>query len=97
MWNLTSGHTQFRRTTHFFGVDGYRDEIWALGLRNPWGFAFDSETGDFYIPDVGNYDREEVNFPTGWKPWGRELRMAQHGGIQMCTFLASAGPAVRRL
>ena len=47
-------------------IDGYRDEIWALGLRNPWGFAFDRQTGDLYIPDVGNQEREEVNYqPAG--------------------------------
>ena len=45
----------------FVQVEGYRDEIWALGLRNPWGFAFDKETGDLYIPDVGAFTREEVN------------------------------------
>ena len=46
----------------FIGVEGYRDEIWALGLRNPWGFAFDKLTGDLYFPDVGNAKREEVNY-----------------------------------
>ncbi len=46
----------------FTQVDGYRGEIWALGLRNPWGFAFDSLTGDLYIPDAGHIKREEVNF-----------------------------------
>ena len=46
----------------FGQVDGYRDEIWALGLRNPWGFAFDKQTGDLYVPDTGNFSREEVNF-----------------------------------
>ena len=45
----------------FVQVEGYRDEIWALGLRNPWGFAFDKETGALYIPDVGAFTREEVN------------------------------------
>ena len=45
----------------FAQIDGKRDEIWVLGLRNPWGFAFDNETGDLYIPDVGNSSREEVN------------------------------------
>ena len=40
----------------------YRREIWALGLRNPWGFAFDSETGDLYVPDVGDTRHEEVNY-----------------------------------
>ncbi len=50
----------------FTQIDGYRDEIWALGLRNPWGFAFDKMTGDLYIPDTGNIKREEVNFqPVG--------------------------------
>ena len=46
----------------FVQVDGYRPEIWALGLRNPWGFAFDRQNGDLYLPDTGNYKREEVNF-----------------------------------
>ncbi len=46
----------------FVQVEGYRDEIWALGVRNPWGFAFDKETGAFYIPDVGHASYEEVNY-----------------------------------
>ncbi len=46
----------------FTQVEGYRGEIWAYGLRNPWGFAFDSQTGDLYIPDVGNITIEEVSF-----------------------------------
>ena len=50
----------------FTQIEGYRDEIWAYGLRNPWGFAFDKETGDLYIPDVGNITIEEVNYqPAG--------------------------------
>ena len=46
----------------FVQVDGHRPEIWALGLRNPWGFAFDQQNGDLYLPDTGNFKREEVNF-----------------------------------
>ena len=46
----------------FVDVEGFRPEIWALGLRNPWGFAFDPETGDLYLPDTGHSKREEVNF-----------------------------------
>lgn len=44
----------------FVGEQG-ADEIWALGVRNPWRFSFDPETGDFYIADVGQGAREEVN------------------------------------
>lgn len=39
-----------------------RDEIWALGLRNPWRFSFDRLSGDLYIADVGQSEFEEVNF-----------------------------------
>ena len=46
----------------FTGNDDIRDEIWATGLRNPWGFAFDKETGALYIPDAGHSSREEVNY-----------------------------------
>jgi len=40
-------------------------EVWALGLRNPWRFSFDRETGDLYIGDVGQNQYEEVNFQPG--------------------------------
>lgn len=42
------------------------DEIFALGLRNPWRFAFDHVTGAMWIADVGQSNREEVNYlPAG--------------------------------
>ncbi|MDJ0792507.1 MAG: PQQ-dependent sugar dehydrogenase [Acidimicrobiia bacterium] len=37
------------------------DEIWAYGLRNPWRFSVDTETGLLYIADVGQNRFEEVN------------------------------------
>ncbi|MCF8232143.1 MAG: PQQ-dependent sugar dehydrogenase [Bacteroidales bacterium] len=50
----------------FVGEPGAKDEIYALGLRNPWRFSFDSETGDLWIADVGQNEYEEVNFePAG--------------------------------
>ncbi|HWC06515.1 MAG TPA: PQQ-dependent sugar dehydrogenase, partial [Gemmatimonadota bacterium] len=45
----------------FVGQAGRRGEIWAWGLRNPWRFSFDRETGDLFVADVGQNDREEVN------------------------------------
>ncbi|MCZ4316417.1 PQQ-dependent sugar dehydrogenase [Comamonadaceae bacterium G21597-S1] len=44
----------------FVGVAG-NDEIWAYGLRNPYRNSFDRLNGDFWIADVGQNAREEVN------------------------------------
>lgn len=42
------------------------DEVWAYGLRNPWRYSFDRDTGDMWIGDVGQGTREEINFePAG--------------------------------
>ena len=38
-----------------------RDEVYALGLRNPWRFSFDSESGKILIGDVGQDRREEID------------------------------------
>lgn len=58
---------------------GGRDEVWAIGLRNPWRLAFDADTGDLWLPDVGQSCWEEVNVVTdpvdsgglnfGWDLW----------------------------
>ncbi len=41
------------------------DEIWSLGLRNPWRFSFDPTDGKMWIADVGQGQWEEVNIEKG--------------------------------
>jgi glucose/arabinose dehydrogenase len=44
----------------YVGVAG-NDEIWAIGLRNPWKFSFNRLNGDLWIADVGQDAVEEIN------------------------------------
>lgn len=48
----------------FVGDTTAKPEIWAYGLRNPWRFSFDRQTGDLYIADVGQNLWEEANVAT---------------------------------
>jgi glucose/arabinose dehydrogenase/mono/diheme cytochrome c family protein len=68
------------------------DEYWALGLRNPFRFSFDSVTGKLWLGDVGSTIWEEVNliekgkhyqFPAieGRKPTGKKEK--QIAGVMM--------------
>ena len=45
----------------FVKTPGARAEIWSWGHRNPWGMAFDSETGELWCAEVGQEQREEIN------------------------------------
>lgn len=57
-------------TNPYTQTAGYRPELWALGLRNPWRFSFDRQTGDLYIADVGQGNWEEVNVQSAASPGG---------------------------
>ncbi|MEX2472330.1 MAG: PQQ-dependent sugar dehydrogenase [Gemmatimonadota bacterium] len=45
----------------FLNTQDFRPEIWAFGLRSPWRYSFDRQTGDLYIADVGQNAWEEVS------------------------------------
>ncbi len=66
----------------FVATAGARSEIWAYGLRNPWRFSFDRETGDLYIADVGQNAYEEVDFQPadskGGENYGWNIMEASH-------------------
>lgn len=66
----------------FVGLTGFRPEIWALGLRNPWRFSFDQLTGDLFVADVGQGAWEEINFQSaasaGGENYGWRIMEGNH-------------------
>ena len=60
----------------FVGKEGMRGEIWAMGLRNPWGIDYDRKTGIFWLADVGQDLREEVNHIKKGANYGWSFREA---------------------
>ena len=55
----------------FVGQPPRRGEIWSYGLRNPWRFSFDRQTGDLSIGDVGQNVWEEIDFSPRASGYGR--------------------------
>jgi len=83
--NTTSPYVVPATNPFISNSDGILNEIWDLGLRNPWRISFDKQTNDLWIADVGQGAREEVNFEaagTGGKNYGwncREGKIAYNG------------------
>jgi glucose/arabinose dehydrogenase len=72
-------------------TSGYRPEIWALGLRNPWRFSFDRQTGDLYIGDVGQDRIEEVDYQLAASAGGQNYGWRCYEGSQSYN-LSGCGP-----
>ncbi len=73
--------------------DAFNDEIWSLGLRNPWRFSFagplSGASGDLYIGDVGQNQWEEINYRPaaagGGGNYGWDLYEGDHCPNPSCT------------
>ncbi len=57
-------------------------EVWAIGLRNPWRFSFDSLNGDLFIADVGENQWEEINYLPAGSPSGTNFGWNFYEGNQ---------------
>ncbi|MGB9956353.1 PQQ-dependent sugar dehydrogenase [Haloferax prahovense] len=82
----------------FVDRDGFVDEIYAYGFRNPFRFSFDARTGELYAADVGQNDVEEVDIVVaggnyGWREKEGPLCFDPNGAEPGFVFECESGDA----
>ncbi len=82
----------------FAGATAGRDEIYAVGVRNPWRWSFDRLSGQLYAGDVGQNAREWIHLIErgknyGWATWeGTRCNTSKPPGSPECTALPLIQP-----
>ena len=66
--SVTAGSYTVPTTNPYIGTEPACDEVWAIGLRNPFRYSFDRLTGDLYIGDVGQNKWEEIHLQAASTP-----------------------------
>lgn len=55
-------------------ADGFCDELFAFGFRNPFRFSFDRTLGDLYAADVGQNNIEEIDVVVAGGNYGWRIK-----------------------
>ena len=79
----------------FVDREDARPEIWAYGLRNPWRFSFDRQTGDLWIGDVGQNAFEEIDVEPAGAPGGSNFGWDRFEGTHRFEGDSDEGDTVR--